>query len=153
MRDLLNRLKYISVIVLLAVWFPVQYLFVVGVAQFVLAVVTTGFLLAVFLLLLTAVGARLGVELTSSLSRWFWVLVPALIAAPVNFYMIVRGIQHNTYYQCRTCGWDLLVVPMLNYIPNYGWERMWVGTGFVAAVYYAILIVSSLSIKFMNGRS
>ncbi|MGC2777671.1 MAG: hypothetical protein WA418_18750 [Bradyrhizobium sp.] len=153
MQFLLQLLKYSSVTLILVVWFPLQFAVVSGLPQLALAVVVTGYLVAVVLLALAAVSERVGVKLMASLNRWFMVIAPAAMAPPIHLYLMLETYWYGTYYYCNECGWvqflallvkkqreSLLAFHMLQIVA-------------AAAALYAILLLSSLFIKVMHRRS
>lgn len=151
MQLLFKLLKYGSVTLILAAWFPLQFSVVSNLPQLALAIVVTGYLIAILLLALAAVSGRFGVKLTARLNWWFVLFAPAALAPPVHLYLVLETYWYDIYYRCDECGWvqflglfmkareSLLVSHLLQILT-------------VAAALYAILLVSSLFIKVMHGR-
>ncbi|GLH77505.1 hypothetical protein SSBR45G_24130 [Bradyrhizobium sp. SSBR45G] len=153
MRFLFKLLKYGSVTLVLVVWFPLQFEVVSSLPQLALAVVVTGYLVALLLLALATVSDRFGVKPTARLNGWFAVIAPAALAPLIHFYLMLESYWYEIYYYCDTCGWMQflsLFVPRRRESP-YTLHAFQIVA--VAAALYAILLVSSLFIKVMHGRS
>ncbi|WP_257168594.1 hypothetical protein [Bradyrhizobium sp. SRS-191] len=153
MRALLNVLKYGLVVSILIIWFPAQYAVVRGVPQLLLAVVVAGYLLAILLLALSALSERLGVKLSARLSVWFWLIVPPVISLPLQLGIWLYARRHDSFYGCIDCGWHLFWAPVISRTARNVEVDFYLLAGMLAVAFYAILLVSSLFIKIMAGRS
>ena len=153
MQRLFNVLKYSSVTLILVVWFPLQFAVVSDLLQLALAVVVTGYLIAVVLLGLTAASERFGVKLAVHLNRWFMVIAPIAIAPPIHVYLGLETYWYDIYYYCNECGWTQFLGLLLQGPRESLLAFHLVQIGAAAAALYVILLISSFFIKIMHGRS
>ncbi|MGJ5036993.1 hypothetical protein ACQR13_23025 [Bradyrhizobium sp. HKCCYLRH3059] len=151
MQLLFKLLKYGSVTLILVAWFPLQFSVVSNLPQLALAVVVTGYLVAILLLALATVSVRFGVKLTARLNRWFVLFAPVALAPPVHLYLVLETYWYDIYYRCDECGWvqflALLVKEQESLLASHTLQIV-----AAAAALYAILLASSLFIKVMHGR-